>query len=63
MGIHRYKQTPMRFTNNERQRIETIKRLYNVETDIAAVRIALYEVSTKNSRPSPFQRDLVLKGL
>jgi hypothetical protein len=63
MGIHRYKQTPMRFTERDRQRIETIKQKWNVERDIAAVRIALYELAKQNMRPTPSIRDMVLKGL
>jgi len=63
IGTHKYAVAGFRLTERDRQRIETIKQKWNVESDIAAVRIALYQLAIQNMRPTPSLRDMVLKGL
>jgi hypothetical protein len=41
MGIHRYKQTPLRFTDKDVERIAELKRRYRLESTTDAVRLAL----------------------
>ncbi len=63
MGIHRYKQIPIRFNERDQGRIVKINELYQCESTSQAVRIALYEATKAIKRPLPWEVELAKNGL
>jgi hypothetical protein len=63
MGIHRYKQTPIRLNKRDQERLAKIKNWYQCESTTQAIRLALYELSKGNRRPLPWEVELAKSGL
>ena len=63
ISTHKYAVSGFRLNDRDKQRIADIKRKWNVNSDIAAVRIALLLASKQTVTPTPYIRESTLHGL
>ena len=53
MDKHKHKPTTVRLESEDREAIETIKKLYGCPSDVAAIRLALRMTARQEVSPTP----------